>query len=78
MSPNATNVNYKSTAIVTQYAKNGNAIRTYQFNGIFPAQISPIQLNWDQIDTIEEFQVQWNYDFWTIVPGTTGTGGSLT
>lgn len=78
LSTPAVNVNYKSTAIVTQYAKNGTALRTYQFNGIFPTALAAIPLDWNQTDTIEEFQVQWDYDFWTVVAGTTGDGGTLT
>jgi hypothetical protein len=32
--------NYKRTALVTQFGKNGDAIRTYRFNGLFPTNIS--------------------------------------
>jgi len=42
---------YKSTATVTQYAKDGSKIRSYEFNGIFPSSITPIDLDWSTTDT---------------------------
>ena len=41
---------YKSQATVTQFGKDGTILRTYQFNGIFPDQISPIDLSWGATD----------------------------
>lgn len=66
---------YKSTALVTQYGKDGTELRIYQFNGIFPMRIEAIDLNWDTVDQIEEFQVTWAYDEIQIVGGNTGDGG---
>jgi T4-like virus tail tube protein gp19 len=66
---------YKSQATVTQYGKAGEILRTYQFNGIFPQAISAIELAWNDTDTIEEFQVQFQYDTFEIVPGVTGNAG---
>jgi len=63
--------NYKSNAIVTQYSKDGNALRTYVFEGLHPIDIDPISLNWEQTDSIEEFGVSFQYDLWR-VEGTTG------
>jgi hypothetical protein len=65
-------VEYKSTAQVTQYSKTGTAIRTYNFEGIFPSAVSSIDLGWDQNDAIETFQVEFQYDYFT-VSGPTGT-----
>ncbi len=36
---------YKSQAQVTQFANDGSKLRTYEFNGIFPSNISPIELD---------------------------------
>ena len=38
---------YKSTAEVTEFSKTGAPIRTYKFNGIFPTEISPIEMSWE-------------------------------
>ena len=62
---------YKSQATVTQFGKDGTKIRTYDFNGIFPSNISPIELDWSTTDQIEVFQVTFQYDYWSV--GRTGT-----
>jgi len=68
---------YKSTAEVTQFSKTGVPIRTYKFNGIFPSAISPIDLSWSDTDSIEEFQVTFQYDWWEVSGGITGNGGTV-
>lgn len=65
---------YTADAIVTQYSKTGAAIRTYKFHNIFPNAISPIPLDWASTDAIEEFQVTFQYDYWSI--DTTGAPGA--
>lgn len=60
---------YKSTAIVTQFGKAGNQLRRYRFNGIFPTEISSIELDWENTDTIENFSVTWAYDWYEIEGG---------
>jgi hypothetical protein len=62
---------YKSTASVTQYSKDGSPLRTYIFEGLFPTTIDGIALDWSQQDTIEEFGVTFQYDLWR-VEGITG------
>lgn len=64
---------YKSDATVTQFAKDGSVIREYRFVGIFPTLVSQIELNWGDVDNYESFQVQFEYDFWEVVGGNTGT-----
>lgn len=67
---------YKSTAQVTQFSKTGVPLRTYEMQGLWPSLIGNIELNWDNGDQIEEFQVQLEYDYWTIVqPTITGFAG---
>jgi len=67
---------YKSNATVTQYAKSGEIIRVYQFNGIFPSDVNAIDLDWDATDRLEEFQVTFEYDYWTVSGGSTGDAGT--
>ena len=57
---------YKSDAYITQYSKDGHAIRQYTFKGIFPETVSTIDLDWNANDQIEEFQVQFQYDYFTV------------
>lgn len=65
-------LNYKSKATVKQYGKAGNILRTYNFDGLFPTLIAAIPLDWNQPDSIEEFRVDFEYDFYTALT----SGGS--
>lgn len=67
--------NYKSQAQVIQYGKDGSIIRIYEFEGLFPSTISQIDLGWDQNDSYETFQVEFQYDLWTVTGGKTGNAG---
>ncbi len=45
-------------------------LRTYNFEGIYPNEVSSIALDYGATDQIEEFQVTFNYLFWTTdLPG---------
>jgi hypothetical protein len=66
---------YKSQATVTQFGKDGTILRTYQFNGIFPDQISAIDLAWNTTDEIEDFQVSFQYDTFEVLNSITGNAG---
>lgn len=66
---------YKSQAQVTQFAKDGSKLRTYEFSGLFPSNISPIELDWSTTDQIELFQVTFQYDYWTVGQTVTGDAG---
>ena len=62
---------YKANAVVRQYSKLGGApIRTYQFIGMYPTIISDIALGWGEVDQIEEFAVQFAYDYWELLDST--------
>jgi hypothetical protein len=62
---------YKSNALITQFSKNGDALRTYIFEGMFPTDVEPITMGWANQDAVEEFSVTFQYDLWR-VEGTTG------
>lgn len=62
-------VTYKKQAEVIQYGKAGDAIRRYTFVGLFPTVVSPIQLDWNATDQIEEFSVTFQYDYFTVDGG---------
>ncbi|NCX06140.1 MAG: hypothetical protein EBW68_10235 [Actinobacteria bacterium] len=55
---------YTADATVTQYAKNGDAIKTYRFVGLFPTDIEPIGLDWGTNDSIEEYGITFAYQWW--------------
>ena len=48
-------------------------LRTYYFSDIFPTEISEIALSYDSSDTIEEFTVTFQVQYW--VAGTNSTAG---
>lgn len=69
---------YRTQATVRHFAKtgafaSGTAIgdaaiptREYTFINIFPINVSSIDLNWETTDAIEEFTVEFAYDYWTV------------
>ena len=61
---------YKSNALITQYSKNGEPLRTYKFEGLFPTGIGAQAMDWDT-DGIQTFDVTFSYDLW-MVEGNTG------
>ena len=53
-------------------------LRTYNFEGIYPNAVSSIPLDYGATDQIEEFQVTFNYLFWTSdLPGVAGGSESV-
>jgi hypothetical protein len=67
---------YKSQAQVTQYSKTGQPIRVYNFNGLFPTDITAIGLDWSNVNSYETFQVTFQYDWWDVVGGSTGNANT--
>jgi len=41
-------------------------LRTYKLYGAFPTNVSPIDLAYDTADTVEEFTIEFQYQFFTI------------
>jgi hypothetical protein len=62
---------YTVDATVTQYGKTGDALKTYKFVGMFPTDIAPIDLNWQDNDSIEEYAVTFAYQWWEAIESTT-------
>ena len=61
---------YKSNALITQYSKNGDPLRTYKFEGLFPTGVAAQAMSWET-DGIQSFDVTFSYDLW-MVEGNTG------
>ena len=68
----ATTAQYKTSATVTQFGKQGNPIRTYNFVGIFPITVGSIALDWGTNDAVETFDVTFAYDYWQAGEGVIG------
>jgi len=65
---NSTNaLDYMRQMSVVQLDRNEIETYGYTFYGAFPTNISAIDLNYETNDTIEEFTVELNYQYWTSV-----------
>jgi hypothetical protein len=63
---------YQQDGFVTQFGKDGSTIKRSKFIGLFPIDISPIELDWGANDTIEEYAVTFAYQWWEWAGGTNG------
>ena len=57
---------YTVDPIVNHYGKEipGPIIKQVKFIGMFPIDVSQIDLDWGQNDTVEEFSVTFSYQWW--------------
>ena len=55
---------YKTDMFVTQLDRSGAALKTYVFKGAFPTSVGAIDVSWDTTNEIEEFEVEFTYDYW--------------
>ena len=90
---NTTPTEYQRDAYVYQLGRNAQdgsvdlgeaggsipVLKAYKFHGVFPTNVSAIELSYDQPDTIEEFTVDLQVQWWdaldkggTTILGTTG------
>jgi hypothetical protein len=60
----ATPISYGVDAFVKHYGKTGKIIKQYKFVGMFPNDIAPIDLDWGNNDSIEEYSVTFAYQWW--------------
>jgi len=56
---------YKAQWFVTQLGRNGNDMETYLLHDCWPQTIAPITLSFDSNNTIEEFDVTLEYQYFT-------------
>jgi hypothetical protein len=57
-------VDYQADMLVEQLDKDGSVLKTYNFRGCFPTTISAIELAYETNDTIEEFTVELQVQYW--------------
>lgn len=55
---------YSQSAKVFQLDRSGDVMREYEFYGLFPTNISQIDLSMDSADTVEEFTVELQVLWW--------------
>ena len=58
-------LDYQSSAILTQFSKNGNPLKKYTFNGLYPLTLTDIPVSWDTTNAIEEFTATFEYQYYT-------------
>lgn len=51
-------------------------LRTYLFNDVFPTNVSQIDLSYDSSDTIEEYTVEFQVQYWTAGSGQASGGAT--
>ena len=54
---------YQVDAFVDQLDRNGATIKSYTLRGAYPIDVAAIELDYGNNDTIEEFQVTFNYQY---------------
>lgn len=52
---------------VNQFGKRGDVLKRYKFVGLFPTDVSPIDVDWGSNDVMEEFTVTMSYQWWESV-----------
>ena len=62
---------FKADATVHQFGQTGNLLKSYKFVGMFPSEVSTIDLAWET-EGIEEFTVTFQYDYWEAASVSTG------
>ena len=62
---------YTVDAKVDQYGKTGNIVKSYNFVGLFPLDLAPIDLDWGSNDSIEEYSATFAYQWWESARSTT-------
>ena len=55
---------YMADMIVEQLDKNGTTKKTYNIRGCFPTNLGAIELSYETGDTIEEFEVELQVQYW--------------
>jgi hypothetical protein len=56
---------YMQDLSVDQLDAQQNIVKTYKIYDAYPINVSAIELNYETNDTVEEFTVEFNYQYWT-------------
>jgi len=55
---------YQSDLIIDQLSRDGSVTKSVAIKGAFPVNVSAIDLSYDTTDAIEEFTVEFAYQYW--------------
>lgn len=66
---------YQKDATVKQLDRDGSVLRSYKFWDIFPTNVSTIDVSYETTDTIEEFTVEMQVQWWEAYKGTSPAAG---
>ena len=69
---------YQVDLAVNQLDRNGAVVKTYKFIDAFPIEIGAIALDYDQANTVETFDVTFQYNYWTSATAESGGFGVST
>jgi hypothetical protein len=64
---------YQTDLMVHQLDRNGATVKTYKIHDAYPTQVSPIEVDYEQVNQIEIFTVEFHYNYW-ISDTSTGNG----
>ena len=57
-------IDYQADLVIEQLDRNGDTLKTYNFRGCFPTNVSAIDVSYETVDTIEEFTVEFQVQYW--------------
>jgi len=66
---------YQADAYVYQLDRSGETLRKYHFYDVFPTQVAPIELSYDNTGAIQEFSVELQVLWWEAVRGNAANAG---
>ena len=66
---------YQEDASVHQLDRDGSILRSYTFYDIFPTSLSALDLNYESTDTIQEFTVELQVQWWEATKGSAAQAG---
>ena len=66
---------YQPDAYVHQLDRDGSTLRSYKFHDAFPTNISAVDLSYETVDTVEEFTVEFQVQWWEAIKGTGANAG---
>ena len=66
---------YQPDAYVHQLDRDGSTLRTYKFHDVFPTNVSAIDLSYETVDSVEEFTVEFQVQWWEAIRGTGANAG---
>lgn len=70
-------MDYQVDMEVHQLDRNGASLKVYKFTDAFPTSIGAIQLDYDAVNQIETFDVEFQYNYFTSNTGTDTDGSSF-